>query len=117
MHKGTLMKNEIKCFGQVCFLAGALALANSPVFAAAPDRAAFDKACKSCHGPAGEGNPAIAKALKATMRPLGGAEVQAKTDQQLKGDITKGVGKMKPVTSLSDTQIKDVVNFLRALKQ
>lgn len=41
MHKGTLMKNEIKCFGQVCFLAGALALANSPVFAAAPDRAAL----------------------------------------------------------------------------
>jgi cytochrome c5 len=53
------MKNEIKCFGQVCFLAGAIALANSPVFAAAPDRTAFDKACKSCHGPAGEGNPSV----------------------------------------------------------
>jgi hypothetical protein len=54
--------------------------------------------------------------LKVTMRPLGSAEVQAKSDDDLKKDITAGNGKMKP-QSVSAKQADDLVAFLRTLKQ
>jgi mono/diheme cytochrome c family protein len=94
-------------------------LASIPAAAAPADagKALYDKSCKSCHGAAGEGNPAIAKAMKVTLRPLGSKEVQAKHDTELKNDITKGVGKMKPVAGLTDKQAEDVVAFVRTLKK
>lgn len=80
-------------------------------------KAVFDKSCKSCHGADGAGNPAIAKMMKVTLKHLGSKEVQGKKDADLKTDITKGVGKMKPVASLSAAQVDDVVAHLRTLKQ
>ena len=78
-------------------------------------KAVYDSKCKMCHAADGKGNPAIAKALNATIRPLGSAEVQGKSDAQLKKDSTDGTGKMKPV-KLTDTQASDVVAFVRTLK-
>jgi len=84
------------------------------VLAADPEgKAAFEKACKSCHGSNGEGNPKIAQMMKVTMRPLGSKEVQAKRDADLKKDIVKGNGKMKPVTRLSEKEVGEVVAFVR----
>ena len=80
-------------------------------------KAVYDKSCKSCHGAEGQGNPAIAKAMKVTVRHLGSKEVQAKSDADLKKDATQGVGKMKGIASLSSKQTDDVVAFLRTLKQ
>ncbi|MBI3471910.1 MAG: cytochrome c [Candidatus Solibacter usitatus] len=80
-------------------------------------KAVYDKSCKSCHGADGAGNPAIAKMMKITFKHLGSKEVQVKKDAELKGDITKGTGKMKPVASLSPAQVDDVVAYLRTLKQ
>lgn len=77
----------------------------------------YDKKCASCHGPNGEGKPALAKALKVEMRDLGSKEVQAKTDAQLKKDTVEGVGKMKAVTGLSDTDVADLIAFMRSLKK
>jgi cytochrome c6 len=94
-----------------------VALSAGQVFGAAADgKAVYDTKCKSCHGADGAGNPAIAKMLKVTMRPLGSAEVQAKSDDDLKKDITAGNGKMKP-QSVSAKQADDLVAFLRTLKQ
>lgn len=92
-------------------------LAAIPAAAADAGKALYDKSCKSCHGAAGEGNPAIAKAMKVPLRPLGSKEVQAKSDTELKNDIIKGVGKMKPVAGFSDKQAGDVVAFVRTLKK
>ena len=78
-------------------------------------QAAFDKACKSCHGPNGEGNPKIAQMMKVTMRPFGSKEVQARSDAEFKKIITQGNGKMKPVTRLSTKEVDEVVAFLRTL--
>jgi len=78
-------------------------------------KATYDKSCKSCHGVDGKGNPAIAKALKVDLRGLGSAEVQAKSDADLKKDSIQGTGKMKP-TKLTDSQGSDVVSYLRTLK-
>jgi hypothetical protein len=41
---------------------------------AAAGKAAYDKSCKSLHGPDGSGNPAIAKMMKVDMRDLKSAE-------------------------------------------
>jgi mono/diheme cytochrome c family protein len=80
-------------------------------------KAVFEKSCKACHGADGAGNPAIAKMLKVAFKHLGSKEVQSKKDADLKNDITKGGGKMKPVANLSATQVDDVVAYLRTLKQ
>jgi len=95
-----------------------LVLGAVPVFGAAADgKTVFDSKCKMCHGADGSGNPGMAKMLKVTMRPLGSAEVQAKSDADLKKDITEGNGKMKPITGLSAKQVDDVVAYVRTLKK
>ena len=75
----------------------------------------YDSKCKTCHGAGGEGNAALAKTLKVEFKHLGSKEVQAKTDDQLKKESTAGIGKMQPVKGLSDTQVQDVIAFLRTL--
>jgi len=88
-----------------------------PAWAGAPEgKEVYAKACKSCHGAEGQGNPAIAKVMKVEMKALGSKEVQEKSDADLKAVITKGQGKMKPVTSVTGKQVDDVVAFIRTLK-
>ena len=84
---------------------------------AADGKAIFTKSCQGCHGPTGQGNPAMAKMLKAEMKPLGGAEVQGKSDDDLKTAVTQGSGKMKPITGVAGKQVDDVVAYIRTLKQ
>ncbi len=80
-------------------------------------KAIFAKKCQTCHGAAGEGNQGMAKALKVEIKHLGSAEVQKKTDADIKNDVVKGVGKMKPVTGVSDGDVDNVIAFVRTLKQ
>ena len=95
-----------------------IALSAIPAAAAAADgKAVYDKSCKTCHGANGEGNAAIAKVMKVELKALGSAEVQAKSDADLKANVVKGVGKMKPVAGLSAKQVDDVVAFVRTLKK
>jgi mono/diheme cytochrome c family protein len=77
----------------------------------------FDKKCANCHGPNGEGKPALAKALKVEIRDLGSKEVQAKKDDQLKKESTEGVGKMKAVVGLKDDEVANLIAFIRSLKK
>lgn len=80
-------------------------------------KAAYDKACKSCHGADGTPNAAIAKSMKVEMKNLGSAEVQASSDEDLKKAVTAGHGKMKPVKSVSAKSADDIVAYVRTLKQ
>ena len=84
---------------------------------AAGGKAIFTKSCQGCHGANGQGNPTMAKMLKAEMKPLGGAEVQGKSDDDLKKVITQGSGKMKPITGVAGKQVDDVIAYVRTLKQ
>jgi cytochrome c5 len=84
---------------------------------AAAGKAVYTKKCKICHGAQGQGNPGMAKVLKVEIKHLGSKDVQKKSDDQLKKDITEGVGKMKPVKGLSATDVDNIVAFVRSLKQ
>lgn len=75
----------------------------------------FDKRCASCHGKMGEGNPAIAKAMKVEFQALGSKEVQAKSDDELRKIITEGTDKKKPVKGLSEEDLANVIAYLRTL--
>lgn len=87
-------------------------------YAGAPEgKALFTAKCQGCHGPNGEGKPAIAKMFNVTMPPLGSKEIQDKSDADLKKTITEGHGKMKPVGGLDEKQVADVIAFVRTLKQ
>jgi len=94
-----------------------LALSAVQAFGAAADgKAVYDTKCKSCHAADGTGNPAIAKMMKVTMRPLGGADVQAQSDADLNAAITNGKGKM-PKQTVTPAQATDLVAFIRTLKK
>ena len=80
-------------------------------------QAAYDKSCKSCHGADGTPNPGMVKALKVDMRDLKSPEVQAESDDQIKKIITTGMGKMRPVTSVTGDSVNDVVAYIRTLKK
>lgn len=78
--------------------------------AAAQDAAGTYKAkCAMCHGPDGKGG-------KMGTRDFASPEVKAETDAQLTGIITKGKGKMPAYEGkLKDTEIKDLVAYVRSL--
>lgn len=97
------------------------ALVTAPALLAAgtveAGKAVYDKKCASCHGKQGEGNPGIAKALKVELRPLGSKEVQAKSDEELRKNITEGTAKKKPVKGLSEEDLANVLTYVRSLAQ
>jgi mono/diheme cytochrome c family protein len=80
-------------------------------------QAIYEKSCKSCHGPDGTANPAIAKMMKVDMKDLKSAEIQAMSDDDIKNVISNGKGKMRPVSSVSGPAASDVVAYVRSLKK
>jgi mono/diheme cytochrome c family protein len=93
-------------FGAVTMLAPAVA-------ARAADGAALYAAkCKNCHGADGSGNPAIAKMMNVTMKPLGDA-----TDDTVKAAVTAGTGKMKPVPGVAAGDLDSVIAYVHTLKK
>lgn len=110
----------ISKFGQV-LLAGAAFLGAAAITMEAADatagKAIYDKKCKTCHGPDGQGNPGMAKALNVEFKAFGSMDVQKMSDADLKKVITMGTGKMKPVAGLSDGDAGDAIAFIRTLKK
>jgi len=91
---------------------GLIAVCAAP--AVAQDAAATYKSkCAMCHGPDGKGSPT---GQKMGARDFASPEVKAETDAQLTDIITKGKGKMPPYGGkLKDTEIKDLVAYVRSL--
>lgn len=72
--------------------------------------------CQGCHGPGGVPSAGMAKSMN--LKPLGGAEVQGMSDADLSAAIADGKGKMKGFKgTLNDAQVKDLVGYIRSLKQ
>jgi len=74
-------------------------------------KAVYNSKCKSCHGADGDGNAAIYKALKAEQKPLSASTAD------VKDVITKGQGKMKPISSVTGADLDNVVAYVKTLKK
>ena len=79
-------------------------------------KAVYQKSCKSCHGPDGTPNAAVAKMMKVDMKDLKSSEVQAMSDDDLKKVIANGKGKMKPIASVSGADADNVAAYVKSLK-
>lgn len=78
----------------------------------AQDGAATYKAkCQMCHGPGGTPNPSLAK----MMGIKNAADYKTVSAADMISAVKNGKGKMKPVTGLTDQQVKDVVAYFRTL--
>jgi hypothetical protein len=51
------------------------------------------------------------------MKDLKSAEVQAKSDADIKKIIDEGIGKMKPIKTVTGADADNVVAFIRTLKK
>lgn len=80
-------------------------------------KAVYDTSCKSCHGPDGTPNAAVAKMMKVEMKDLKSAEVQSMSDAEIAGVVTKGKGKMQPVKAVTGKAVDDVVAHVRSFKK
>ncbi len=102
-----------KCFRSHVTLGAALLLAGAMSFA--QDGAATYKAkCAMCHGPAGTPSAGMQKAMG--IKPVSDPSMRTLTESQIAATVKNGQGKMKPVTGLTDAQVKDVAAYFKTLK-
>ncbi|MGA2100563.1 MAG: cytochrome c [Candidatus Sulfotelmatobacter sp.] len=101
------MKHLSFRMGLITLMAGFALCASSAI---AQDAASTYKAkCAMCHGADGKGG-------KMGTRDFASADVKAESDAQLVDIVTKGKGKMPSYSGkLKDTEIKDLVAYIRTL--
>jgi mono/diheme cytochrome c family protein len=87
-------------------------------------KSAYSVTCAKCHGEDGKGDPAADKFFDTKIPRLVSAEVQAKSDDDIRKQITQGSGKMAPVEvdehgfrhRLPPQYVDAVVAYVRTLK-
>jgi cytochrome c6 len=93
-------------------LAAAVALAGAMCFA--QDGAATYKAkCAMCHGATGTPSAGMASM---GVKPVSDPAIKALSVDQIAAVVKNGKGKMHPVASLTDPQIKAVSEYFKSLK-
>ena len=95
-------------------LAVVVSLASAVCLAQSGGEATYKAKCQSCHGSAGTPSPGIAKMMG--VKPVSDPDIQKLTADQMAAVVKNGKNKMKPITGLTDQQIKDVVAYYRGLK-
>jgi len=77
----------------------------------------YAKKCKLCHGPDGAGTPAMQKKYGPELKPLGGAEIQAKKDADLAKGVMGGKNHSSMAKALQPADVDNVVAHIRTLKK
>jgi mono/diheme cytochrome c family protein len=95
-------------------LAAVLSLGGAVGFAQSSGGATYKAKCQMCHGATGTPSPGMAKMMG--VKAVSDPDILKLTDDQMITAVKNGKGKMKPVTGLTDAQIKDAVAYYRSLK-
>ncbi|HEV2616150.1 MAG TPA: cytochrome c [Candidatus Acidoferrales bacterium] len=100
---------------RILLFAGVLALFSGSAIHADDSASVYKTKCAVCHAPDGSGNSVMGKKLGA--KDLRSDEVQKKSDAELNGFITNGMGKTMPAykDKLTADQIKGLVAYIREL--
>jgi cytochrome c6 len=94
-------------------LAAMIAAACTMGFAQAGE-ATYKSKCQMCHGSAGTPSPGMAKMMG--IKPTSDPDIKKLTVEQIEATVKNGKGKMKPVTGLTDAQVKEVAEYFKTLK-
>jgi cytochrome c553 len=102
-----------KSIRSMVVLAVVVSLASAVSFAQSGD-ATYKAKCASCHGATGTPSAGMAKmmGIKAVSDP----DIQKLTIDQMSAAIKDGKNKMKPISGLTDAQIKDLATYYKGLK-
>lgn len=107
------MKRLFSQVGVLILLAFATVLLCNSTVQAQDAAATYKSKCAACHGADGKGSP---MGQKLGVHDFSSADVQKETDAQLTDIITKGKGKMPSYEGkLKDTEVKDLVAYIRGL--
>ena len=77
-------------------------------------QATYKAKCQMCHGATGAPSPAMAKMMG--IKPVSDPSMKALSVDQIESTVKNGKGKMKPISGLSDAQVKEVAEFFKSLK-
>jgi cytochrome c5 len=118
---GMLLQNTPKGYPHEVFMFSSRLNPNRKV----SGRVAYDQTCGKCHGPTGKGDKGADKFFNITIPRLSSAEVQSKSDAELREIITKGSREMPPVEidesgfrhRLPAQDVDAVIAYLRTLKR
>ncbi len=94
-------------------LAVAVSLASAVCFAQSGGEATYKTKCAMCHGATGTPSAGMAKM---GVKPVSDPAIKKLTAAEMFTSIKNGKGKMKPISGLTDAQIKDVAAFYKGLK-
>ena len=100
--------------GSQMILALAICLAGTTAFAQSSGEAIYKGRCAMCHGANGTPSAGMAKMLG--IKPASDPEMKKLSIEQIESTVKNGKGKMKPVSGLSDAQIRAVAEYFKTLK-
>jgi mono/diheme cytochrome c family protein len=103
-----------KMIRSLSVLAAAVSLAGAMSFAQSSGEATYKAKCQMCHGAAGTPSAGMAKSMG--VKPVSDPEIKKLSATEMIASVKNGKGKMKPITGLTDAQIKDAVTYYKGLK-
>jgi len=103
-----------KMIRSLLVLAAVVCLAGAVGFAQSAGEATYKAKCQMCHG--ANGTPSAGMAKSMGVKAVSDPDIKKLTADQMAAAVKNGKGKMKPISGLTDAQIKDAVAFYRSLK-
>lgn len=94
-------------------LALAISLSAAVSFAQSGE-ATYKAKCQMCHGATGTPSPGMAKAMG--IKPVSDPSMKKLTVEEIEATVKNGKGKMRPISGLSDAQVKAVAEYFKSLK-
>ncbi len=103
-----------KTIRSLTVLAAAVSMACSMSFAQSEGAATYKAKCQMCHG--ADGTPSAGMAKMMGIKAASDPDMKKLSEADMIAAVKNGKGKMKPISGLTDPQVKEVVTYFRSLK-